>query len=790
MLNHEESVLHYKMYKAKKHWLFAGLGVLMMSGALMMDGSTTARAETASVPVTSQTQTTSQAGNAAAVAKETEKVTPNPTLTPQESQALNDYNTYKDGGYKEATDQLATAKTTADANKQQFNTDQDAYQNQLNQYQTDVNTKAPDYQTSNQATENTLDDEYNKVKNAQNDLNTLKDNTNNQIGDANAAANQAQKQLDKLYNALPDNIKNAGKTIENYNKTTTEEAQQLVTGSTVAAYAAALKAQKSGIVNTINYVKDSSSKVTTAKILLPSQIAADGTVSADLYGKTYNDQNGDHQVTYEDDVLPVVLADLQSDTDKVTQNQTDLAGSYSEVVALFNYMKQVADTALPTTSTDGSGGRIQSGQANDTSYQLMHNGSPMASGFGSTYATELLNSIEATKAQMETVMKDIYDSTDNTFDEAGFTAAYDQTLKDQALQIYSSQTDELLKVANKLLTAFQAADNSGDVLWATSPSAGVKTNTLTSTLKTAIDTATQQITTGKEALNKLAPSDHFLSIAYSAGDAANGFTQTINSIWKGLYDTMDKFGMSMSPLMKFDVAQADTAATKDTAGNEIYTPQFIKDHATVFNAATTLADTITQLMQQSSVISNDYEKVLNQLLTINGNYDLVKPEVTYITPLTNVVESPQPVKLVTANTGGGVPTVAPSGDPTVAPGGGETPVETPENGDGLPTDSGTLTTDVGRDSNNEGTAPETNQTSGEKQTTEEGQATDGKNTTKVAKGGSFVTTESKTDTQQEAVTSSRLPQTNETNETAAASLGVLMFSMLLGALGLKKRKRD
>lgn len=647
MLHGEEKVMRYKMYKAKKRWLFAGVGFVMMSGALLVGGGTVAHAAT-----TAATATETQTGASTVSTANGDAETPGSNTQGQattQPQSLTDYNAYKDGGYATATQDYETAKTGVDADKQRYQENKDAYRQKLNNYQSDVNTKAPNDQTTDRATKDALDGEYQQVKTDYDNLNTLKDNTNNNVKDANAAVKQAQDKLDALYNALPDNIKNAGATIEQYNKTTEGEAQSLVTASTANAYAAAVKNQSSGIVNVINSVTDLSSKATTFKVLIPSTADATGKVTADLYGKTYTDRNNDHQITYEDDVLPVVLADLKSDTDKVSLNKTDLTGSYAEVVALFSYMKQVADTALPYQAEDGSVGRVNSAQANDTSYQLMYNGSPMASGFGSTYATQLLNSIENTKAQMETTVQDIYTSTGNSFDEAKFTESFDETLKEQAIQIYQAQTAELLKLANNLLTAFQAADHSGDDLWATSPSAGIKTNMLTATLQTAINKAQQQVADGTAALQKLPASDHFLTVAYSTGDAANGFTQTINQIWGDLYHTMDTFGMSMSPLMKFDMANADKDATKDSAGNTVYSPAFIKDHAVVFNAATTLANDITALMQQSSVITNDYQTVLNSLLTIGGNYDLVKPQVVYMEPITDTTTAPQAVTLGQVN---------------------------------------------------------------------------------------------------------------------------------------------
>lgn len=855
MTRGNEKVMHYKMYKAKKQWLFAGMGVVMMSGALLMGGSTTARADTAGAATTTTAQSASTASTATGE-----------TTQPAE---LTAYQDYKDGGYKDAQNQLDQTKTQVDTDTTDYNAQKSDYDSKLNQYQTTVDDKAPGYQTTDQTTKDSMDTEYNGVKTDYDQLKQQQGNIAQTVTAANAQAKAAQDKLDALYNALPDSIKNAGKEIAEYNKTTKDTADKLVADSTANAYQTALKSQTGNLNAVLKDVDGFTTNATAAHILVPANDNADGSVTATLLGKTYTDANGDGQITYEDDVLPSVTADLKSDLAQLTNDptsQTPLKGSYADIATLFNYMKQIADTAFPYQTADGTEGRITSGQATDASYDLMDNGTGLASGFGSTYATELLNSIEATKQQIQTAMEQNYTKTGNTFDEAGFTKSFDENLKAEALKIYDDQTNQIISIADNVLKAFQAADASGNVLWATSPSAGVKTNTLTATLTNAIATAKQQIADGKTALTNMAPADNFLTVAYSTGDPASGFTQTINSIWGSLYNTLDRFGMSMSPLLRYDAVGADTNATHDAAGNVIYSPDFIAANQPIYTAASTLAGAITTLMQQSSVISDNYEDVLNDLLTANGFYDLPKPEMTYLqTPTLADPTAPQQVNLVLGNmsvhliyvddgtpgndgivtvkmqaltghngdtaswhavvpagyqlakdqAGSGEVTIGTGTDATVVvhlvkqatnPGGGDTggtpttpdtggSTDTPEGGSTAETPSGDTTTQPTEDNTTStdaggATATDDNDSQSTGVTSDGNDAQSGR----AVGTASEVTTQSgepaTTENTSAVAAQAQLPQTNETNESAVASLGLLSMSMLLGALGLKKRKHN
>lgn len=110
MLNHEERILHYKMYKAKKQWLFAGMGVLLMSGALMMSSGVTARANGTSQTGTSMTQVQADGTGNTSVA----------TDPAAAQKALDNYTDYKTGGYKDSVDQFQQDSQTLNSAKSQY----------------------------------------------------------------------------------------------------------------------------------------------------------------------------------------------------------------------------------------------------------------------------------------------------------------------------------------------------------------------------------------------------------------------------------------------------------------------------------------------------------------------------------------------------------------------------------------------------------------------------------------------------------------------------------------------
>jgi KxYKxGKxW signal peptide len=303
MLNHEERILHYKMYKAKKQWLFAGMGVLLMSGTLMMGGSVTAQADDTAqtVETTGQVDSTSTTADPAAA-----------------QQALDAYTNYKTGGYTDAVNQFQQDSQTLNSAKDQYNNQKDAYDNDLTDYdKNQVDAQAPGYETSNPAIKAQLDDTYNSVSQKYGDLKDQATTINDQIETADQNLKTAQNQLNTLYKNLPDSVKAAGTKVADYNEETVPTVvAKLVADSTTQAYSKALTENSvglGGMVLSVQSLADNSPVSVSAK----ADIASDGSVSATLYGKKYVDKNDDGKITYEDDVLPVALGDLKSDLDKL-----------------------------------------------------------------------------------------------------------------------------------------------------------------------------------------------------------------------------------------------------------------------------------------------------------------------------------------------------------------------------------------------------------------------------------------------------------------------------------------
>lgn len=653
MLQGTEQTMRYKMYKAKKQWLFAGMGTLMLASALL-GGSLTAQADTAdTTDTTPQTEAAAPVTPTADSSSATDQPVAQATDSQTPQQALTAYSAAKNGAYTQAVNDYQQAASSVDAAKSAYDTQKTAYETDLSNYQTEVATQAPTYETVNPATSAPLKTDFDAVNAEYTDLVGQQTTIATDVTAANSSLQAAEDQLTALHDALPDSVKTAGDDVTAYNATTDKVAADLVADSTTAAYAAALTASPGGLNTMITNVQDLAAQ-SSVKVLVTPDETVDGTVAATLYGKTYTDQNGDGQITFEDDILPVATADLSQDLSKLQSGQTDFSGSYPEVVALFNYMKQVGDTALPYQETDGSIGRVESSVANMASGYLSPNGSQVAKAVSSTYAAKLLSTIEGTKAQVENTVKQIYAGTGIAFDQASFDTTFNETLKEQAQQIYQSQTDQLLDVGQTLLDAFKAADAANDTVWQTSPGVYYVTRDLSNRLQTVMDSVQQQVADGTAALANVPASDNFLTVAYQAGDPTTGFTQTINSLWKTLYDQIDSYGMSLSPLMKTSMtsaAQQDPNTKQDAAGNIIYSPEFIQDHAAIFNAATTLANTVTTLDQQSAVITNDFQGVLKKLLTISGDFDSTLPDFSKITPITGLtpeetnLEAPKPVAL-------------------------------------------------------------------------------------------------------------------------------------------------
>ncbi|KZL43364.1 hypothetical protein TY91_00175 [Secundilactobacillus collinoides] len=560
--------------------------------------------------------------------------------------AKQDYLDYATGEYATAMTNYQTQSDAINTQIAAYQASKDAYDSALADYQNELASFEQDTTSDKTDQKTQLSQTYTVLENQYQQLQTQLATINTAVTVANAAYDEAYATLQTKYEALPQSVQNAGTEIKNYNEAVSDQAASLVAEATTKAYVTALSKDPTTVSTTVNEA-DSIAKNATEKIIATSDTTSDGSVTATLFGKTYTDTNGDGQITYEDDVIPIVISDLKADLSSITDgNLTSVKGSYPEIVVLFNYLKQVADTSLPYETTDGTVGRVESGEANNGSNVLSQYGSKMASSFSSNYASELLSTIDGTKAQLEATLKNIYGETGNTFDEASFNQTFDDTLKQVAIQIYTDQTDAIISMAENLKSSFDNADAADDSLWQTN-TLYVAPTKLAQQLQDAIDTAKQNADTGLATLKTMPASDDFLSLAYSTGDAADGLdtNATINGIWTGLYDTIDWFGTTVSPLMKNLVSISDPNSIKDKDGNVTFSADFVAQHAVVFDAATALANTVTQLVVKSGEITNDLQGVLTDLLTVSGDFAVTQPEKTQLfTTITDEPEAPSVVK--------------------------------------------------------------------------------------------------------------------------------------------------
>lgn len=559
--------------------------------------------------------------------------------------AKQDYLDYATGEYATTVTNYQTQSDAINTQIAAYQASIDAYDSALADYQNELASFEQDTTSDKTDQKTQLSQTYTVLENQYEQLQTQLATINTAVTAANAAYDEAYETLQTKYEALPQSVQNAGTEIKNYNEAVSNQAASLVAEATTKAYVTALSKDPTTVSTTVNEA-DSIAKNATEKIIATSDTTSDGSVTATLFGKTYTDTNGDGQITYEDDVIPIVISDLKADLSSITDgNLTSVKGSYPEIVVLFNYLKQVADTSLPYETTDGTVGRVESGEANNGSNVLSQYGSKMASSFSSNYASELLSTIDGTKAQLEATLKNIYGETGNTFDEASFNQTFDETLNQVAIQIYTDQTDAIISMAENLKSSFDNADAADDSLWQTN-TLYVAPTKLAQQLQDAIDTAKQNADTGLAALKTMPASDDFLSLAYSTGDAADGLNTnaTINGIWTGLYSTIDWFGTIVSPLMKNLVSISDPNSTKDKDGNVTFSADFVAQHAVVFDAATALANTVTQLVVKSGEITNDLQGVLQDLLTVSADFNVTLPDKAKPFPDMTAPVAPVPVK--------------------------------------------------------------------------------------------------------------------------------------------------
>lgn len=622
MSNDTKRIIRYKMYKAKSRWLFTGMGALMVSGALLVGNQITAQADTVA-EATPQTETV------VPTATDPSAVTPSGTQADSQTAVTTQTNNFNEQNrtYQTVADQYQaqTAQVTTDTAN--YNSNQTDYEAAVNQYLNDVTTNAPGYQTTSQATKDQLDGEYTAAQNKYDALIAQQTDINDTVIQSNAAIDGAYQSLTNMYDQLPDSVKTAGTLLDAYNDGVSDQAAQLVSASTNDAYQTALQGPtdaSSHLATVLDQLPAITATTDDAKITVdPAAVkTVDGSVQATLYGETYTDNNGDGKITYEDDILPVITQDLQSDLSKVQTNQTDLTGSYGEVVALFNYLKQVTDTALPVVTADGETGRIAAKNADIGATLLEQQMAPLLKTFKTAFVTEFLQTIAGTQATVTQQVKTIDDATGAPLDAVTLKAALMQTMLTQATTIYNTQTADLLDSANQSLQVLQQVAATKDPLWQTA-NTDYKPDQMIADLTTAIATTAQQVEAGKKALANLAvnadavPVADALALVYSKGDAAAGFPTdlTLQSLQTNLSAVIGKVDKGMSALLT-NLRSADPHATTDVAGNTVYSAAFVQTHAALFEAATELAQSITGLVQQSATVTADLPGVLQTLLRV------------------------------------------------------------------------------------------------------------------------------------------------------------------------------
>lgn len=616
MSNDTKRITRYKMYKAKSRWLFTGMGALMVSGALL-----------------GLHQMTAQADTVAEAAPQTETVVPTATdpssVTPSSTQAAattqtSDFNE-QNRAYQTVADQYQTQAAQVTTDTADYNHNQTDYEAVVNQYLNDVATNAPGYQTTSQATKDQLDGEYTAAQNKYDALIAQQTDINDTVIQSNAAVDGAYQSLTSMYDQLPDSVKTAGTLLDAYNDGVSDQAAQLVSTSTNDAYQTALQGPtdaSSHLATVLDQLPAITATTDDAKITVdPDAVkTVDGSVQATLYGETYTDNNGDGKITYEDDILPVITQNLQSDLSKVQTNQTDLTGSYGEVVVLFNYLKQVTDTALPVVTADGETGRIAAKNADIGATLLEQQMAPLLKTFKTAFVAEFLQTIAGTQATVTQQVKTIDDATGASFDAVALKAALMQTMLTQAATIYNAQTADLLDNANQALQALQQVVATKDPLWQKA-NPDYQPDQMMTDLTNAIATVTQQVKTGKKALANLTanadtvPVVDAVALVYSKGAAGFSTDLTLQSLQTNLSAVIGKVDKGMSALLT-GVQSADPHATTDAAGNMVYSAAFVQAHATLFEAATELAQSITDLVQQSATVTADLPGVLQTLLRV------------------------------------------------------------------------------------------------------------------------------------------------------------------------------
>ncbi|MGO2298773.1 hypothetical protein [Paucilactobacillus nenjiangensis] len=209
---------------------------------------------------------------------------------------------------------------------------------------------------------------------------------------------------------------------------------------------------------------------------------------------------------------------------------------------------------------------------------------------------ELISTIETKlKTSLETSLKDIYSQAGITWEQDYFNYTFAEQLKSLAIDNYQAQTNQFIQTAKNLLTTYQAA--MADSVWANNSN-----NALVETLTQLITDTQAKVDEGLKQFQLASASDDFLNLVYS-GSAE--LPNSISAIWESMNGTIDMFGQSTSYMMNAVLPSLDPNLVKQDNGTVIFSNDFVQAHPLIFDAATALANSITQLANQFFNVTED-----------------------------------------------------------------------------------------------------------------------------------------------------------------------------------------
>lgn len=499
------------------------------------------------------------------------------------------------------------------------------YQEDLAAYNTKVDSDAPGYTTNDVATKKELGSNYNRLASDYAVVSSSATSTNEIIAIQNtkhndSSVNAAYARQLAAYNNLPDKVKSAGELITTYNENTDQLSANIATSISEDANNQAIAA----IPDDLNTLKTEVATVIAANtetpVYIDSQKDENGVVYADLFGVKYVDQNGDGKTSMDEDILPSI----------------ETSSSLAEVTTMFYYLKRIADTSIDYTDQNGSTVKAMSATAYDASRSLMNGVALAFQNAGKGSEKELISTIETKlKTSLETSLKDIYSQAGITWEQDYFNYTFAEQLKSLAIDNYQAQTNQSIQTAKNLLTTYQAA--MADSVWANNSN-----NALVETLTQLITDTQAKVDEGLKQFQLASASDDFLNLVYS-GSAE--LPNSISAIWESMNGTIDMFGQSTSYMMNAVLPSLDPNLVKQDNGTVIFSNDFVQAHPLIFDAATALANSITQLANQFFNVTEDLQATIQPMVKISGYFDVSAPSVPQQVPSVELPTAPQQVVL-------------------------------------------------------------------------------------------------------------------------------------------------